>query len=201
MLFNTDGRSASAYSARALRSGDLVSIKVWDEHGVKTIMENQAVPPVGQPGDLVLVNATAANDEDQDGLPDDWEWELIAWSGGALDTLADVRGADDFDGDGMNNLQEYWAGTFPFLDYDYLFIERYDRTPNNRLRLTLLSVRGKVYSVVCTTDPAQGVWHPCPFALSDTDPFLETPVEGTGDWLSLLVPIDASTWFFRLEAR
>ncbi len=196
-----DGRSSSSYSSRALRSGDVVSILVRDENGVKTIMESQVVPPVGQPGQLVLINATAATDLDRDGLPDEWEWEMIYWSGGALHNLTDVRGEDDFDGDGMTNLQEYWAGTFAFLDYDSLYIERYSRTPNGRLRFTLLSVRGKLYSVGCAADPAKGMWQPSPFALSDTDTFQGSPVEGTGDWLSLYVPIDSATWFFRLEAR
>jgi len=98
-------------------------------------------------------------------------------------------------------LQEYRAGTFAFLDYDKLFIEQYDRTPNNRLRLTFLSVPGKVYSVGCATNVTDTVWQSSPLALSDTDPFLTTPVEGTGNWLSLYIPIDASDWFFRLEVR
>jgi hypothetical protein len=196
-----DGRSPIPYSTRALHSGDLVSILVRDPEGLRTIMENQAVPPVGQPGDLVLINATAAADEDRDGLPDPWEQELIYWSNGALRTLADVRPGDDFDGDGQSNLQEYRAGTFAFLDYDYLFIERYAGTPNHRLQFTLLSVPGKIYSVACATNLTQAAWQSSPFALSDTGPFQETPVEGNGDWLSLYVPIDASSWFFRLEAR
>ncbi len=196
-----DGRSPTPYSRRALRSGDLVSIVVRDGEGLKTIMENQAVPPVGQPGELVLVSVTAATDLDRDGLPDTWEEELIYWSDGGLWTLADVRGQDDFDGDGMTNLQEYRAGTFAFLDYDYLFIEQYAGTPNHRLRFTLLSVPGKVYSVACTSNLTQAAWQSSPFAVSDTGPFQENPVEGDGNWLSLYVPLDASNWFFRLEAR
>ena len=196
-----DGRSPVPYSSRALRSGDIVSIMVRDPEGLKTIMENQAVPTVGQPGDLVMINATAAEDLNRDGLPDPWEQELINWSGGALRTLADVHPGDDFDGDGMTNLQEYRAGTFAFLDYDYLFIEQYDRTPNNRLRLTFLSVPGKVYSVGYAANITDSAWQASPLALSDTDPFKQTPVEGTGDWLSLYVPIDASNWFFRLDVR
>ena len=98
-----DGRSAPSYSPRALRSGDLVSIVVRDRDSEQTIMENQAVPPVGLPGDLILRNVTAAEDADGDGLPDTWEWELIAWSDGRLHGLTDVNATDDFDGDGVSN--------------------------------------------------------------------------------------------------
>jgi hypothetical protein len=196
-----DGRSPIPYSSRALHSGDLVSIMVRDPDGLKTIMENQALPPVGQPGELVMINATAAEDLNRDGLPDPWEWELLAWSDGKLRTLADVHPEDDFDGDGMTNLQEYRAGTFPFLDYDFLRIEQCERTLNNRLRLTFLSVPGKVYSVGCATNLTDVVWQPSPVALSDSDPFGQAPVEGTGDWLSLYVPMDTANWFFRLEVR
>lgn len=196
-----DGRSPTSYSKRALHVGDLVSILVRDGEGVKTILENQAVPPVGQPGDLVLINATAASDLDRDGLPDQWEQELIYWSNGALRTLADVRPEDDFDGDGMTNLQEYRAGTFAFLNYDCLFIEQYERTPAGRLRLTFLSVAGKVYSASCATNLTQAVWAPCSFALSDTASMDLGQVEGNGDWLSLYVPIQGPASYFRLVAR
>jgi len=196
-----DGRSPVPYSRRALHVGDVVSIMVRDQEGLKTIMEQQAVPPVGQPGELTLINATAASDTDRDGLPDKWEWELIAWSGGALQTLTDVRPGDDFDGDGMTNLQEYRAGTYAFLDYDYLYVEQYERTPNSRMRLTFLSVPGKAYTVGCATNVTATVWQSCPFSLSVSGEFQQTPVEGTGDWLSLYVPIDASTWYFRLQTR
>jgi hypothetical protein len=193
-----DGQSSTAYSTRALRSGDVISIVVRDPAGQKTIMENQAVPPVGLPGELVQVNATAASDTDGDGLPDAWEWELINASGGALRGLADVRPEDDFDGDGMSNLQEYRAGTFPFLAYDYFFVEEYAQTPNNRLRLTFLSVSGKSYSAVSAANPAESVWLPCPFALSDTGTLQTVPAEGNGDWLSLYVPMSGPTGFIRL---
>lgn len=196
-----DGRSETTYSPRAIRSGDLVSIVVRDPEGQKEIMENEAVPPVGHPGDLILINATAGTDLDRDGLPDPWEQELIASSAGALQTLADVRAGDDFDGDGMSNLAEYRAGTFAFLDYDYLFIEELAFASNERLRLTFLSVPGKIYRAFCASDLRQETWEPTPFALTESGPVQVTPVEGNGDWLSLYVPVAAPSCFFRLEAR
>ncbi len=193
-----DGRGTKPYSRRALSTGASVRIIVRDAEGEKTIMESATIPPVGQPGDLLLLDVTAAPDTDGDGLPDPWEWELIDWSDGVLESLWDVHGEDDFDADGLSNLQEYQAGTFAFLDYDYLGIEQTLPTANGRLRLTFLSVPGKSYGVRGLTDMAEALWQSCPFALDDTGPVQTTPVEGNGDWFSFYVSLDESMRFFRL---
>ncbi|HNQ87646.1 MAG TPA: hypothetical protein PKM73_03320 [Verrucomicrobiota bacterium] len=196
-----DGRGTKPYSNRALRTGDRVSIVVSDGEGEKTILESATVPPVGQPGDLMLLNVTAARDDDGDGLPDLWEWELIAWSDGALGGLWDVDGGDDFDGDGMSNLEEYRAGTFAFLDYDALLVEELIPAGGGRLRLTFLSVPGKTYSVRCAADLNGSDWQACAFSLSDTGPLQTTPAEGDGGWFSVYTPIGEPTRFYRLVAE
>lgn len=197
-----DGRTATPYSPRAVHSGDMVSIIVKDPEGQKTIMEAQAIPPVSQPGDMVFVYATAGTDENHDGIPDQWEWELIANSGGVLHSLADVHPNDDFDGDGMSNLQEYLAGTFPFLDYDYFAIDHVEATANHRLQLTFLTVPGKVYTAYSTTNLSKPAWETCAFALTDTGLTNTAPLEGNGDWMSIYVPVaEPSSRFFRLEVR
>ena len=196
-----DGRTTNNYSARAVRSGEAVSIVVQDQAGQHTIMEKRSVPNVSQPGDLILINATASEDADNDGLPDTWERELVEWSGGALASIWDVRGGDDFDGDGMSNLEEYRAGTFAFLDYDYFFIEKSFRTANHRVGLSFLSVPGKCYSAAYATNLTQAVWTPCPFALSDTGEVQATSAEGDGNWLTLYLPLQEPARFFRLTAR
>lgn len=196
-----DGRGTKPYSKRALRTGDSVSIVVSDHQGEKTIMEGATVPPVGSPGDLVLLNVTAAQDSDGDGLSDLWEWELIAWSDGALGGLWDVNGRDDFDGDGMSNLDEYRAGTFAFLDYDALIVEELIPTANGRLRLTFLSVPGKTYSVRSVPDPSAAGWEPCAFSLTDAGPLQTTPAEGDGDWFSVYIPLEEPMRLYRLVAE
>lgn len=193
-----DGGGDQPYSPRALRTGDRVSLVVRDAEGDKTIMESQILPPVGSPGDLLLLNVTAAQDADGDGLSDQWERELIAWSNGTLSNLWDVKGDDDFDGDGLSNRQEYQAGTFAFLDYDALIVEQFNPSANGRLRLTFLSVAGKTYLMRGTTDLAEPVWQPSAFALSEAGPLQTTPAEGNGDWLSLYVPVQDPMRFYRL---
>lgn len=55
-----------------------------------------------------------ANDTDHDGLPDDWEQEIVDGDGAdAIATLQDVQPGADFDGDGATNFEEYVAGTSP----------------------------------------------------------------------------------------
>lgn len=193
-----DGQSAQSYSTRALRSGDRISIVVRDGEGEKTIMEQQVVPAVGIPGELILRHVTAAEDADGDGLSDTWEKELIAWSDGRFQGLQDVHGADDFDGDGVSNWLEYQAGTFAFLDNDYCYVEQAVPTSNGRLRLGFVSTAGKAYSVQSATSLAANEWASCPFGVADTDPLQVTPVEGNGDWISVYVPLGGPTHFFRL---
>ena len=196
-----DGRSVKDYSPRAVHAGDLVSVVVSDGQGLKTIMENQAVPHVGQPGEQILINATAGDDTDGDGLPDQWEYELMNASDGRLNSLADVRGGDDFDGDGQSNLAEYRAGTYAFLDYDFFYAEQFTQTSNGRFQVTFWGVPGKVYRAQCTANPARESWIACPLALSDTTDFQAAPAVGKGDWLSLYLPLTSGPRFFRLTAE
>lgn len=196
-----EGRTAARYSRRALRSGDLVSLRIRDADGERTIMESATIPPVGKPGELLLLNVTAGEDTDNDGLSDQWEWELIAWSEGALRSLDEVRGEDDFDGDRSSNREEYEAGTFAFLDYDALFIEELLPTASGSLRLTFLSVPGKIYTLTTAGEIGQPSWDPCAFALADAGPAQVTPVEGDGAWMSFYVPAEPSTRFYRIAVR
>jgi hypothetical protein len=174
---------------------------VRDADGEKPIMENQTLPPVGAPGELLMVNVTAGLDSDGDGLSDQWEWELVAWSDGALRDLMDVQGEDDFDGDGMSNRAEYQAGTFAFLAYDALWIEQMAPVAGSRLRLTFLSVPGKTYHVSGVSDLTQTIWEPCAFALTEVGPFQTAPAEGDGNWFSLYVPVLEPIRYYRIIAE
>ena len=53
-------------------------------------------------------------DLDNDGLPDNWEQQIIdADPGDDIDNIAQVLPGDDFDGDGFCNLREYMFNTDP----------------------------------------------------------------------------------------
>jgi len=56
----------------------------------------------------------ASFDSEPDGMPDYWEQQIIqADNNDAITNVADVLPGDDFDGDGLNNLQEYLNHTNP----------------------------------------------------------------------------------------
>jgi hypothetical protein len=192
-----DGSTASRYSPRALRSGDIISIYVNDSEGQKTIMENQQVPPVGKPGQQILIHVTAAEDSNGDGLPDPWEYELIANSGGRLTTLNDVKPGDDLDGDGMTNLEEYLAGTFAWLPQDYLAIREFTLLPSGARRISFWSVAGKAYNLLSTTELG-AAWAPAPVGLSEDLSSQLSAFEGTGGWLSVYVAPQSPAAFFRI---
>jgi len=64
---------------------------------------------VGTPG----TRNTALMDTDQDTMADDWEQDVVDASGGAYTSVVQVLGTDDFDGDGIPNLDEWNLGTDP----------------------------------------------------------------------------------------
>ncbi|MCK4905693.1 S8 family serine peptidase [bacterium] len=56
----------------------------------------------------------AITDSDSDGLPDDWEQQIIdANSNDDIISIENVKPEDDFDNDGLTNLEEHNAGTDP----------------------------------------------------------------------------------------
>jgi hypothetical protein len=57
------------------------------------------------------LNNLPALDNDGDGIPDWWMIQCFGHPTGQVGDLS--RAQDDADGDGMNNLQEFLAGTMP----------------------------------------------------------------------------------------
>ncbi len=104
------------------------------------------------------------NDQDQDGLPDGWEQQVIDASlatNGPIRTLRDVTPNGDFDGDGLSNYAEYVAGTSPVSAASRFAAFVPSLPTNGAITLSWPSLPGKIYSVYQTTDLANGL-HPCP---------------------------------------
>jgi len=197
-----DGRDTNRYSRTAMRKGEVVSIVVQDTYGQKTIMESNAVPAVTVPGDIILVNITAGTDTDGDGLPDEWEQELLNWgSNPGASNIWDITPTGDYDGDGQSNGDEYGAGTFAFLDYDFFFAEHFALTTNGRFKVEFLSIPAKVYMIQSTTNMPSGIWEDCEYSLTETGTLQTGPAEGTGSSFSFFVPLDERARTFRLTVE
>ena len=199
LYVHLDDGNGTAYSPHALHSGDSIKIIVIDEYGEKTIMETNAIPAVGQPGETILVNVTAGTDSDHDGLPDEWEKKLL--ESGTQTSILDIHPNDDFDGDGVSNWKEYLAGTIAYMANDYFFIENQEITPNGRLRLEYLSVPGKIYWVESTTNLSENIWITAPFATSDEGSLRTAPLIGDGNWQYLYLPLTGPSRQFKLKVQ
>ncbi len=201
-----DGRSALPYDRTALSTGAVISIVVADSRGETVIMENAALPPLRNPGDIIRVNITAGVDADGDGIADDWELELIRWANDpAFRSIYDIHPHDDFDGDGISNIDEYRAGTFAFLDYDYFMAEYFEPAPNGRLRVEFLTVPGKAYSIqqadAATGGVGEFIWSAAPYALDAWGDWRTGPAEGTGGWVAFYVPATDDPLVWRLHVE
>ena len=163
-----------------------------------------SLPLVGQPGEIVGINVTAGTDDNNDGIPDEWEQWIVdnSWDP-RIQSIYDVRPQDDFDGDGVSNLQEYLAGTDPAWDQDYLRIEELERTDNGRLGLKFLTIPGKSYRIISAslTGPGTWQWQACPYSKSPTGDPQSGAFEGTGFYLSLYVDITQAANLFRVEVK
>ena len=100
---------------------------------------------LGQPAQATRIDLTLGEDADDDGLPDAWERALLTLSGGSK-TLQDIKPGDDFDGDGLSNLQEYLAGTYAFDDQDGFSLKAV-RQSGALTVLEFLSIRGRSYTI------------------------------------------------------
>lgn len=94
------------------------SIKAVNDQGVMVGVS----PKTGHPGGPQRCFILWRNDDqDGDGIPDDWERQIFEDDpNDDLTSIADVRGEDDFDGDGLSNLEEFWNNGDPATNAETL---------------------------------------------------------------------------------
>jgi hypothetical protein len=93
-------------------------------------------------------------DADGDRIPDNWE------TAHGLNPHSSDDAAQDADGDGQSNFQEFLAGTDPQNAHDYLRIERVEwvSNPSPAAKLRFLLRAGNVYELQYREALTSGVW-------------------------------------------
>lgn len=116
---------------------------------------------LGLSGESTRIDLTLGEDSDGDGLPDLWE-ELIIYILNDGSTLEDIDPDGDADGDGMKNIDEYYAGTYAFDDQD--LFELYPRQGDaDNARFAFLAIQGHSYEIQASSNLTS--WTAIPFSV------------------------------------
>lgn len=193
-----DNRTTNRYASGTVVTGMPINIIIRDTYGQKTIMESNAVPAISDPGTVTLINITAGTDSDGDGLPDLWEQELVDFSAGAYTNITDVHPEDDFDGDGFSNGEEYYCGTFAFLDYDYFYIDRIGNQENGRFKVDFITVPGKTYQLQTCTNLIAESWSTCPYSPTADGALTTDAAIGNGNRIYMYIPFSTGSHMMRV---
>ncbi len=152
-------------------------------------------------GAVVNINLILGVDSDGDGLPDNWEWMVIANSGGAVSNLTQVGPGRDLDGDGMTDDQEFFYGSFAFLPGDELRMSSLTLRENGRLSFTLTPIEGAIYWVETSPSLTAPVWTISPLSLTETGDLLASEFKGGAQPLTIFFAPAGPTDFYRLRSR
>ncbi|MBN1669827.1 MAG: lamin tail domain-containing protein [Kiritimatiellae bacterium] len=90
--------------------------------------------------ELAVVTATVSDDQDEDGMPDSWEQ---AHFGGTSESNGGTE--QDFDGDGVSNIDEFIAGTDPATNASYFAVDGSASGGETRISLPMREATGSGY--------------------------------------------------------
>lgn len=150
---------------------------------------------------------TLGEDADGDGLPDAWELWMMelnpnAGEDGAPNDLAAFRPGDDCDGDGMTNLQEFLAGTDPFLATDLFSIVSFEPVSGTSLAaITFKTSVDRLYHVLVSDAPGGADWSPVATATSPEGAFGYETYAGTGRKMTVYVDAALGSSFFKVACH
>ena len=151
------------------------------------ILTATATDPAGNTSVMSGSISAVATSSVNDGIPDAWRAQYFGGSGTTTNTLSCATG--DPDHDGMNNLQEYLAGTNPTNSSSSLKISPITSYSSSN-GVSFMSAPGTVYRVQYRDDLASGIWSIAP-----------GQIVGTGSNIFITDPgvLSAAKRFYRLQ--
>ena len=165
---------ANAPTETTARPGDQLFFEVDD--GVMLWSNQQIMPQaqVGNPGGVCLADIILEHDANGNGIADAYE-AMIETLRFALLGLYEPYDPDaDYDGDGMSNRDEYWAGTDPLNAADQFAIAAVRalrptiEIEQERITIRFYAMRGRTYSLAASASLIVPAWEYLPFSLADT---------------------------------
>ncbi len=162
MRLDMNRGGTTAYTSAAVSAGAVYTLAV-DIGGVLYYpIEVKTPPTVGNPAGRRRLDLTLGGDADLDGLPDAWEELQLYLAGLPTADLARVAPTGDLDGDGVNNLTEYIAGTYA-ADATETFYLKITQATETRSDFEFFSITSKIYQLEKSVDLQ--TWSPAEFTV------------------------------------
>ena len=140
---------------------------------------------------------TQGVDSDGDRLPDSWE---LAQAG--VTSLTALDGVGDLDGDGLSNLDEFYAGTDPQDDNSVPRSHVGGANAAGELQLTVQGKRGRLYSVEQSLTLAAGSWTPLMISRpGTTEEAAIVRAASDGELTFMIMPAASTRQFLRVGVR
>ena len=180
----------------AVQVGDAVQLVLRTDDAETPLFTNGTIPPIPTSGEVSYIKVTQGTSSGADGIPDAWKQELVAQSAGLYTNAESVLLADDLDGDGISNLDEYRACTSAYDANDYFAIDELVAAGSNRLAITFYTIPGLAYTLQ-QTGQDHSTWQKTPVALSELGAIDVVTIGGTGSNVTCYIEPDENVTAYR----